>query len=458
MNRLLKELESLKGEKSSTESKAPSPANARPVEGNFANHLMKNRPGFHTRQLFSPCRAARVFRNNPGRVLYQRHHRGKQRCFRRSQFGLDSERPRRRYGSHGSARSGRASVDDSKMRMEPSRRLSSLVWMDWTLASVTRLLEADQLPNLARLKEQGGFSRVATTRPAQTPVAWSTFATGVNPGGHGIFDFLRRNPKNYLPELALNRYEQKNVFLPPKAVNLRRGVPVWDLLGRRARARRFSAVRAPIRLIRMRGQMLSGMGVPDLRGGLGTSTFYTSSETATARESEQVVRPSRLARRFHNSLDRSPQSQGGRRPSRRHHPQGRFRRPDASCPVRRHAQGTGSSARGSGATGCASSSRSGCSSRSAAWCGFFSKAMSPNLRFTPRRLISTLNRLCFRSAILPSTLPSSPRIGLYYTTGMVEDHAGLNNERISEQTYLDQCEIVWREREAMMIARAEGVR
>ena len=61
-------------------------------------------------------------------------------------------------------------------------------------------------------------------------MAWSTFATGTNPGGHGIFDFLRRNPKNYLPELALNRYEQKNAFLPPKAVNLRRGVPVWELL------------------------------------------------------------------------------------------------------------------------------------------------------------------------------------------------------------------------------------
>ena len=87
-------------------------------------------------------------------------------------------------------------------------------------AIVSRLLEAGQLPNLARLKEQGGFARVATTRPAQTPVAWSTFATGTNPGGHGIFDFLRRNPRNYLPDLALNRYEQKNAFLPPKAVNL----------------------------------------------------------------------------------------------------------------------------------------------------------------------------------------------------------------------------------------------
>ena len=48
------------------------------------------------------------------------------------------------------------------------------------------------------------------------------------------------------------------------------------------------------------------------------------------------------------------------------------------------------------------------------------------------------------------------RIGLYYTTGMVEDHAGLNNERISEQAYLDQCEIVWREREAMMLDELEA--
>ena len=34
---------------------------------------------------------------------------------------------------------------------------------------------------------------------------------------------------------------------------------------------------------------------------------------------------------------------------------------------------------------------------------------------------------------------------------MVEDHAGLNNERITEETYLEQCEIVWREREQMML-------
>ncbi len=95
---------------------------------------------------------------------------------------------------------------------------------------VEQMLAAGQLPHLDRLRAQGGFSRVATTTPAQTPVAWSTFATGTNPGGHGIFDFIRRDPRTYLPDLALNRYESRGAFLPPRAVNLRHGTPVWEVL------------------------------------------------------------------------------------------------------------------------------------------------------------------------------------------------------------------------------------
>src|SRR5438309_11378199 len=92
------------------------------------------------------------------------------------------------------------------------------------------MLSAGELPNLAKLGSTGGLARVATTAPAQTPVAWSTFATGTNPGGHGVFDFLRRDPATYLPDSGLSRHEQKNAFLPPRAVNLRRGTPVWDRL------------------------------------------------------------------------------------------------------------------------------------------------------------------------------------------------------------------------------------
>jgi predicted AlkP superfamily phosphohydrolase/phosphomutase len=154
---------------------------------------------------------------------------------------------------------------------------------------VAPLLAAGELPNLAKLGAQGGFATVATTNPAQTPVAWSTFATGVNPGRHGVFDFLRREPGTYFPDIGLNRYEQKNAFLPPKVVNLRRGVPVWQRLTEAGVS--STIVRCPCAYPPdpVRGRMLSGMGVPDLRGGFGASTFYTSDPGASPGESEHLV-------------------------------------------------------------------------------------------------------------------------------------------------------------------------
>src|SRR3982751_5064826 len=52
----------------------------------------------------------------------------------------------------------------------------------------------DALPNLARLRASGSFSRLGTSSPPQSPVAWSTFITGMEPGAHGIFDFVHRDP------------------------------------------------------------------------------------------------------------------------------------------------------------------------------------------------------------------------------------------------------------------------
>ncbi len=59
-----------------------------------------------------------------------------------------------------------------------------------------------KLPNLARLRQIGTFRYLRPTIPAQTPVSWSTFTTGIDPGRTGIFDFLRRDPKTYLPMFA----------------------------------------------------------------------------------------------------------------------------------------------------------------------------------------------------------------------------------------------------------------
>jgi predicted AlkP superfamily phosphohydrolase/phosphomutase len=317
---------------------------------------------------------------------------------------------------------------------------------------VERLLESDELPNLARLREQGGFTRVATTRPAQTPVAWSTFATGVNPGGHGIFDFLRRNPKNYLPELALNRYEQKNVFLPPKAVNLRRGVPVWELLA--AAGKSSTVLRCPCTYPpdRVRGQMLSGMGVPDLRGGLGTSTFYSSSEAVTARESEQVVRPQAAGQGAFTTYligPRNPKGGGDLRieVTLRIDPGGRS--------IVLHSEGTPKELvihQGAWSDWLRVKFKVGLLQSIRGMMRFYLQSCEPELA-----LYASPVNFDPHSPLFPISDPPeyadelARRIGIYYTTGMVEDHAVLNNERISEQAYLDQCEIVWREREAMML-------
>src|SRR6201982_2720664 len=73
-----------------------------------------------------------------------------------------------------------------------------------------------KLPHLAKLREAGTFRPLRPTVPAQTPVSWSTFSTGIDPGRTGIFDFRRRDPKNYLPIFAAFD-ETKEPFLLGKS-------------------------------------------------------------------------------------------------------------------------------------------------------------------------------------------------------------------------------------------------
>lgn len=155
-------------------------------------------------------------------------------------------------------------------------------------ALAERFMLSGDLPNLASLRDWGGYARLRTTLPAQTPVAWSTFAVGANPGTHGIFDFLGRDAQEYLPEIGLFRHEQRSRFLPPKAVNLRDGRPVWD---------RISRAGLPSTILRhpctyppdsFKGRLLAGVGVPDLRGGFGSSSFYTTEDGVTSGESEHA--------------------------------------------------------------------------------------------------------------------------------------------------------------------------
>ncbi len=64
------------------------------------------------------------------------------------------------------------------------------------------------LPNLARMRERGSFTRLATTTPPQSPTAWSTFITGLDPADHGIFDFVHRDPATMQPFLSMTETKE----------------------------------------------------------------------------------------------------------------------------------------------------------------------------------------------------------------------------------------------------------
>ncbi|MFH1857527.1 MAG: alkaline phosphatase family protein [Candidatus Omnitrophota bacterium] len=201
-----------------------------------------------------------------------------------------------------------------------------------------KYMDQGQLPNLAKLRESGTYLPLGTTLPPQSPVSWSSFGTGQNPGKTRIFDFLMRMPGSYYPDFAMLG-EGKIALLPrsshrvlasalvglfifgivffllrrgkkrkaismslgvfsllgtllllmwipkeiPKPVLRRAGVPFWQRVSRQG---------IPSVMIRMpvtfppehipHGKLLSGLGVPDVRKTIGTFSFYTAEETGSA--------------------------------------------------------------------------------------------------------------------------------------------------------------------------------
>jgi hypothetical protein len=81
-----------------------------------------------------------------------------------------------------------------------------------------RLSGEGKLPHLTRYAEAGGYARFAVANPPQSEVSWTSIATGLNPGGHGIFDFVHRDPASYALIVSLlptQRGLAGTQFVPP---------------------------------------------------------------------------------------------------------------------------------------------------------------------------------------------------------------------------------------------------
>jgi len=165
---------------------------------------------------------------------------------------------------------------------------------------LSRWMTEGKLPNLARLAGEGTFRPLVSTNPPQSPVAWSTFATGLNPGKHGIYDFVKRDPATYLPAVAtatVSPPEMKlGLFLktPPAGHNPRRGETFWKKAS--DAGVRVTILNVPYAFppddVQRTGRQLSGLGTPDL---LGTnSTFYYYATDLTEKELAKPVGGGRL--------------------------------------------------------------------------------------------------------------------------------------------------------------------
>ena len=156
---------------------------------------------------------------------------------------------------------------------------------------LTRSLMAQgRMPNFVRLAQTGAFSTLETTMPPQSPVAWSTFTTGLAPEAHGIFDFVHRDPATLAPYLSTTKTEPPRWVVPlgPWAIPLRAGAvtalrtgePFWARLERQHVDTTIVRMPANYPVSGLAAREVSGMGTPDLLGTYGTFTFYTSAPLA----------------------------------------------------------------------------------------------------------------------------------------------------------------------------------
>ena len=154
---------------------------------------------------------------------------------------------------------------------------------------VEQYMAEGKLPHLQRLRERGSFQPLRTTFPSLSPVAWSTFATGVSPAKHNIFDFLNRSLKSYVPELSSSRVTPPRRWLHfgrfqfplgGATVEMRRkSRPFWTILGEHDID--STILRLPITFPpdKFNGRMLSAMCTPDLKGTQGSFSEFSTAIT-----------------------------------------------------------------------------------------------------------------------------------------------------------------------------------
>ncbi len=150
-------------------------------------------------------------------------------------------------------------------------------------------MKQGKLPTFRRLWNEGDFCPLRTSIPPQSPVAWSNFITGTNPGGHAIFDFIHRDKENYIPLFSASKTTEAqktisigNLVLPltgGEVKLLRKGKAFWQILEENDIPATVFKIPSNYPPASTKQRTISGMGTPDILGTYGIFNYYTTEST-----------------------------------------------------------------------------------------------------------------------------------------------------------------------------------
>lgn len=159
-----------------------------------------------------------------------------------------------------------------------------------------KMMDQGRLPNLEKLRKQNGYRVLGTSNPPQSPVAWANFINGADPGSHGIFDFIHRDPERQAyPFMSTAETVSGDGYVefgdhklqfdfwpfnhkPSKTVLKRAGTPFWDYLDKAGIKSTFYDLPSnypPSPSKHGNHKCLSGMGTPDMLGTYGTYQHFS---------------------------------------------------------------------------------------------------------------------------------------------------------------------------------------
>jgi predicted AlkP superfamily phosphohydrolase/phosphomutase len=312
---------------------------------------------------------------------------------------------------------------------------------------LSKLMEEGKLPNLSSLKETGAFTLLETSNPAQSPVAWSSIATGTNPGKHNIFDFIRRNPDNYLPELSL--LKSNSGIISTNYIPIVRSKPFWEITSEAGIP--STIIRWPITFPaeELEGNLLAGLGVPDIKGLLNSYSFYTSEKKSKNGEGIEKVIEVEVEDNTINTIIKGPRTKKG----------GRI--VDVTVPMKIKPSSDGGSAKLIIQSSEYEVDLNGWSD----WVkiefkvNFFTKVNAIGRFYleslNPFKMYLTTVQMDPENPVQPISYPDSysrelaGEIGTYHTLGLPEDTNALNEGKIGDDVFMEQVWQIDEEREKM---------